>query len=225
MALTTAQAITITTQTGTPYQTDEMSGYETHGNDMVGMQVWAQFSDSTIQSAIWEANGWESGKASAAGFSVSISGDTWNSTWSIQNLLAPPVAGGSAPSIVSFWFFGPSGNTVFDRSWGNQAGTPGSASGNDFEFRLLDSWRNGTATYKDIVNLTGSAAVGDLYASLRVDLNGQSFIAPGATARFYQDADNAAANSPIRPVPDAGATFGLLSLGLAGIGVLRRRLA
>lgn len=213
LLVSTTRAQTIVTVPGTPYQTPSLTDYATYGNEMAGMQVWAKFSDGTTQSAVWTADGATSGNATAAGFKVWQSGDTFNSdSWHLQNLA-------TGVDLKQFGFHGSPGDTVFDIAF-TGGSTPGSESGKTFS--ISTNGYPATATYSNIVNLTGFPAVGDLYESLSVDFDP---IAPGASITFSQDTDQAAVRGSITPVPDTGATLGLITLSLLALGVLRRRLA
>jgi hypothetical protein len=186
---------------------------------MDGMTVWARFSDGSIHTAVWADTGVGSGGASAPGwFNIWESGDTFSSEWSIANVHFSPVG---IVTLNSFGLFGPTGDVVFDRT-SPSPGTTGSASGRDLD---MQAPYDATVTYSDIVNLTGFGAVGDLYASVRVDFDKGSELRPDFVAHFFQDTDNAATKGSITPVPEVATTSVLLGLGLLGIAGARRRLS
>ncbi len=200
------------------YQTPAISTFDTYGNEMAGMDVWVTFSNGTTEHAIWDTTGSQSGAASVGGyFSISESGDTFgNGAWTLQNL-------NRTLSITSFTLLGVSGNTTFDRTFGNQVGTLNSAYGKDFG---IGGNYSVTATYSDELNLTGAAAVGDEWEQLSVAFANGTFFAPDTTAHFTQDTDNAAVKGTITPkVPDAGSTGMMLGMGLIGVAALKRRFA
>jgi len=213
-----ASTITYGEDTGTAYQTPSISTFDTYGNEMSGMDVWVTFSNGSTEHALWEVTGTQAGAATVGGyFTISESGDTYNdSAWTLQNL-------NTSLSITSFTLFGVGGNTIFDRTFGNQIGTPNSALGKDFS---IAGNYNVTATYSDELNLTGAAAVGDEWEELSVAFAKGTFFAPDATAHFTQDTDNAAVSGTITPkVPDAGNTSMMLGMGLVGVAALKRRFA
>lgn len=213
-----ASTINYAEDTGMAYQTPAMSSFNTYGNDMAGMDVWVTFSNGTTQHAIWDTTAGQAGAATVGGyFSISESGDTFNSdAWTLQNL-------NKTLSITSFTLFGVNGNTTFDRTFGGQIGTPGSALGKDFD---MGGNYSVTATYSDELSLTGAAAVGDEWEQLSVAFANGTFFAPNSKIAFTQDADNAAVKGSITPkVPDAGSTSMMLGMGLIGIAALKRRFA
>lgn len=217
-----ASAATIVTQPGVAYQTPALSTFTVTGADMDGMLAWAKFSDGSVQQSVWADDpsvATDDGYAEVAGwFRIDQAGNTFNSlSWTISNLRSPT----DALEITAFGFFGPSGDTVFDLTFGSATGTTGSELGRDFDIPGYTA----TATYSDIVNLTGFPAVGDLYASLGVELSPNSPLRAGASADFSQDTDIAETKGTVTRVPDAGATALLMGLGLAAVSTLRRRLA
>ena len=217
-ALSAAASTVITTaNNGTSYQVPALSGFATSGDEMAGMDAFVTFSDGSIQHANWVATGLATGAASVPGFfTISETGDTFiDNAWTLRNL-------NSSLSITHFTLFGAGDDTVFDRSLGGAMGTEGSALGKDFAMAggnyLI------TATYSDILNLTGLAPVGDEYVQLDVDFDRSTPFGPNASASFSQDTDSAAVHGTITPVPDSGATAMLFGLGLTGLAALRRRL-
>ena len=216
VASATASTITYVQTTGTPYQTPAITAYNTYGNDMAGMQVWVTFSDGLVKQATWQATGSESGAATVAGyFSISESGTTYNDyAWALQNL-------NRTLAITGFTMLGAPGDTTFDRTFGSLVGTPGSALGKDF---TIAGNYTVTATYSDILNLTGFPAVGDEFVSLGVSFNPNTYFQADASTTFTQDTDNAATHGSITIVPDAGSTGMMLGLGLASLAALKRRL-
>jgi hypothetical protein len=213
-----ASTINYAEDTGMAYQTPAISTYNTYGNDMAGMDIWVTFSNGSTEHALWQTTGTQSGAATVGGFfTISETGDTFNNLgWTLQNL-------NSTLSITSFTLLGVNGNTIFDRTFNNQIGTPNSASGKDFSIAGNYSV---TATYSDELNLTGSAAVGDEWEELSVAFARGTFFAPDTSVHFTQDTDNAAVSGTITPkVPDAGSTSMMLGMGLIGVAALKRRFA
>jgi hypothetical protein len=213
-----ASSITYVQDTGTAYQTPAISTFNTYGSDMAGMDVWVTFSDGAVEHTVWSVTGSDAGAATVGGyFSISETGDTFSSrAWTLQNL-------NSTLAITSFTLLGVNGNTTFDRTFGGAVGTPNSALGKDF---AIAGNYSVTATYSDILNLTGAAAVGDEFEQLSVAFDG-SYFGPDSSALFTQDTDNAAVAGTIIPttVPDGASTAMLFGLSLTAVAVLKRRLA
>lgn len=86
---------------------------------------------------------------------------------------------------------------------------------------------NATVTYSDIVNLTGFAAKGDLYASVKVEFDVDTLLAAGTTVTFSQDTDTAAVSGSIvaASVPEGSATVLLAGFALLGLFGAKRRFA
>jgi hypothetical protein len=210
-----ASTVTYVQNVGTPYQVPAFTTSATYGDMMAGMDVWVTFSDNSVRHATWAATGSGAGAATLPGFfSIAESGDTWTSSWTLQNL-------STGLAITSFRLFGAGDDTTFDRTLPSM-GTPGSGSGGDF---TLSGNYVVTATYSDILNLTGSPAVGDEFVSLQVDFDARTLFPAGTSATFTQDTDSAAVHGSITPVPDAGSTGMLLSLGFLALAALKRRIA
>jgi hypothetical protein len=199
-----SQGATIQAQNGTSYYITGLEGFQTTGENMNGLQVWAAFADGSVRSAAW--SGLNSGASVQDWFSISQSGDTFNYPWTIRNLSA-------ANSIVSFGFSGADAGILFDREI-RGFGTPGSANGLDFTF---SDRRPVTAIYSDAVALAGQVPVGDLYTRLTVNLD--SMLSPGAIAQFHQDTDTSSGR--FLTVPDSGSTLLLVLLGFLGVATLQ----
>jgi len=208
--------VTYVQTNGTSYQTPALTGFTTTGNEMAGMGVSVNFSDGTTQTATWAATGADSGAASAANyFTIGESGDTFASNaWTLENL-------SSTLSITGFSLFGVPGNTTFDRVFGGLEGTPGSGSGLDFNI-VGAAGLGVTATYSDILNLTGSPAVGDEFVLLSVGFANP--FAPDAIATFSQDTDSARTSSSIvATAPDEASTLLLVGAAFSVFAGLRRK--
>src|SRR5687767_4204697 len=122
-----AQAATISYSTGgSTTSIPGLTGFQTFGDDMVGITVTAFFNnDPTGVSAIWAATGVGAGAAiSGTAWSLSVSGDTFGAPWTFTNN-----AQGLLTGLV---IDGSTGLTVFDRTFGSAEGTPGSGAGADF---------------------------------------------------------------------------------------------
>jgi len=183
---------------------------------MVGMDVWVSFSNGSVQHAVWSATGAGSGGASVSGyFSITESGTTYNANaWTIDNL-------SRTLAITGFTFFGAPGDTLFDRTFGGQVGTLGSALGKDFS---ISGNYIATATYSDILNLTGYPAVGDEFVRLSVAFNPSTYLSALSGASFAQDTDNAAVHGSITSVPDTASTALMLIVGCGALALAQRRM-
>ncbi len=223
-----AGSFTVTTDVGTLHTTSALSGYATAGDDMVGMNVTAYFSDDFVETVNWSASGVDAGQAVGTGsaWSLSESGNTFATDgWSLTN--------SRSASMLQLVIDGKPGDTMFDvaiDSAGNVLpgqggtasvfGTVGSASGWTFE---TSSDIDMTATYRNAVGLGANAPVGDLYTTL--DLSFTNGLAGGNSIAFTGDTDNAETAGDITPSVPEPTTFIIWSV-FAGIALavgFRRR--
>ena len=188
-----------------------LTGYATSGAMMTGMSVTAMFSGGTNQTLAWAATGGASGGVSGTGWGLSLNGDSWGGNW-LFSITNPTGGMGQLTKLI---LNGNSGYTVFDRTF-TGAGTPGSASGWDFEF-VSGYAGHATATYSDIVSISPDPAVGDLFHMLTIDFDDPQG-GPVAGFAFVQDTDNDSRYGVPEP-----ASLALLGLGLAGLAASRRR--
>ena len=200
-------ALTVNFDAGTTIETDQITNFPATGATMGGMTVTAYSSGLAggYETLSWAVTGPEAGRVSGSGWSLQMTGDTYDSTWTLTT---------TNICMDRLLLDGGPGNTVFDRYWEPFPGTSGSADGHTFEVTSDHSSLDITATYVDLVALSGQAPVGDLYGQLDVVFN--SGLATGSTMTFIADTDN------VSTVPAPGALM-LVAMGTSLAGYLRRR--
>lgn len=217
-------SVTINTSDPTIYTTAALAGATTLGDMMDGMEVSVSYSSgSSPVTAIWADNGASAGKAESAGnFRLSITGDTYDQLWTLENL-----RGTGLGDITEFSINARLGLTVFDIVTSPET-TTGSDVGTPFAFGAGSSTYNALVDYSDALKLDANAnPLHDLFLRIRVRLTDgttTTHLAAGSSLSFYQDTDNSAANAIIEEVPEASTyAAGLALVGLTGYGFLRRR--
>ncbi len=181
-----------------------LTGFTTLGDQMDGMGVTVCFSILGCESRVWADTGPGSGGVTGTGWSMSVSGDTFNiNAWS---LMFSPNQG----QIISILLNG-GPFTLFDRTDPN-TGTDGSAQGRDFDTAdgVID------VTYIDPVAVIPDAPVGDLYHSVLIEWLDAT--GPRESFLFSQDADN-----DIRLLVPEPATLALMGIAALGLALTRRR--
>ena len=215
-----AGTITTTGQiNGTTVNATDLTGFSTFGDAMTGMTVNAMFGGGTV-SCIWAVTGVGSGGCAGSSvgigsFSVAQSGDTFSNDWTLTNTT---LVGAVPIPLLSVFFDGLPGKTVFDRTFGGATGTNGSALGADATGTTSSGQPNGAATYIDQVATLGNPPVGDIFARLRIDFgNG---LAPQATATWIADTDSIGVRGGGNtPEPS---TWAMLLLGGCALAAVKR---
>ncbi len=191
-----------------------LTGFVTTGADMTGLRVSATFSNGFNQSLSWATTGATSGGVSGTGWGLSLAGDSFTTNWNFT--FASP---GSLLQLTQLILDGSTGLTVFDRTFGNATGTPGSALGLDFSFAASTCGSCvANATYSGLTSIGAAPAVGDLWQILTVDFVNST--GPRTNWSFVQDTDNDSRFVPGIPEPE---TYALMLGGLGLMGWLGRR--
>jgi len=149
---------------------------------MGGMQVTANFLDGTFQRTTWGARGGRSGGAIGSGWSLTQSGNTYDSPWTFIN---------SGQGITSLIIDAIPGNTVFDTYpfLNGPLQTPNSAEG--WEFQTTSGQRPTSYTYTDPIDISR----GDLFGKLSLYWN-NGF---AGVMQFRADTDSGSGRDPVRP--------------------------
>ena len=200
-----AVTLSVSYDAGVLNTTTAIPGGTTNGAQMAGMSVTAFFSGGTSQTGTWLATGPIAGGVTGVGWSLIESGDTFLTSWTLNNT-------GGMPLTRLLIDAGP-GNTVFDTiAVGSVFGTAGSNNGFSFSVISISAPDQNdviTATYRDAIALGGAAPAGDLFR--RLDINFVNGLSAGSNVVFRADTDNITGDlRPVRSVPDAMSTlFGL----------------
>jgi hypothetical protein len=228
-ALPASAQVTVIASNGNLFQTSGLSAVATTGSDMDGMLVTANFVNGTSETRAWADISSGVGGVSGTGWLLQASGNTIGAgAWVLGST--------NAIGISSIVLNGAPGRTIFDRTFGNAIGTPGSSNGRDFDVTFGLANFAITAEYTNILRLNQDPPVGDLYTTLRITFTspagGFARQSPtqGRFLRFTQDTDNAAVGAPINPVPTGApepGTLALLAIGAVGFGgfAMRRKKA
>lgn len=182
---------------GTPRETDHgvRSDTSSRGVDLEGAQITATYADGTSETLTWKAlDPYTTGGASGTDINMFF-GYSWHELTTTKTLASLSIDLSPA-------------NSVFDTTtaMGDDPGdpsTPGSLNG--FPFKLGPDYEDTageiTATYSGIVNLSGSAPVGDLYTTLTIDFSGLP--GGGLLGRLDWNSDIDTMTGPFKDVLDA----------------------
>lgn len=197
--------VTVNRSGANPQETTAIAAYATYGDDMIGMLVTANDTDTQIWGALTGTYG-----VQGNGWSLTESGHTFSSNWTTLTTTA---------GLDSLFIDAGPGDTIFDTLNG-QDYTPGSADGREFDLTSLTNY-NGhiDVTYSGPVSLSGQAFQGDLYRYMLIEFS-ETFT---GSLGFRADTDNAAFSGDITPTVPAPGALVLAGLGTSLAGVLRRR--
>ncbi|MEM6425266.1 MAG: hypothetical protein AAF728_08920 [Cyanobacteria bacterium P01_D01_bin.128] len=228
----------------TAQATTVLTGFQTSGADMVGMEITVNFLSGLSETATWQFLGGSSGGASSSSWSLVQSGNTFNdfnNPWQFRY--------SGTDLISSLVIDAVPGNTVFD-TVSAAVVTPGSADGGSFEF--LGGVSPTAVDYSVPIDISQ----GDLFGKLTLTWDGG--FGPGGLD-FLSDTDSGTISNPVTPVdpdpvdpdpidpdpvdpdpidpdpvdpdpvsiPEPGMVLGLIGLGAWGLKrtLVRRRLA
>lgn len=153
---------------GTPRETDfgVRANTASRGVDLEGAQITATYADGTTETLTWHAlDPYTYGGASGDNIDMQYGFD-WHELTTTKTLVSLSIDLSPANSVYD--------TTTAYGDDPSDPSTPGSLNG--FPFQLSPDYQDIggdiTAQYSGIVNITGSAAVGDLYTTLTIDFSG-----------------------------------------------------
>lgn len=200
---------TTSASAGTTFNTADLTGFQTSGDDMAGSKVTVFFTGGGSSTANWTS----AGSAIGTGWSLGLAGDSFSSPWTLTNTGNTGIAG--------FSFDGVPGNTVFDIVSG-PTNSPGSSNGNAFGDADASSGVTfATAAYTNRLTV-GGVFYGDLYTQMNVNFTGS--LGSRGVFKFVADTDNAlAATGGITPSIPEPETYALMLAGLGMMAYMARR--
>ncbi|MGB7441282.1 MAG: PKD domain-containing protein [Coleofasciculaceae cyanobacterium] len=163
-------------------QATTLTGFQTNGNNMSGIQVRASFLNGASETITWIPTNNISGGAFGSSWSLTQSGDTFSYAWSLSN---------TGVGITSLVIDAIPGNTVFDTYplLEGPLQTPGSAEG--WEFVTLPGEGPNSYAYSDPIDISQ----GDLFGTLSLYWS-SGFV---GDMIFGADTDSGSNNDPVQP--------------------------
>jgi hypothetical protein len=192
-----------------PAQAFSLTGFQTTGSQMGGIQVTANYLGGGSQTALWNPTGLAAGGAFGSGWSLTQVGDTYTAPWTFST------NAGFTQQIASLIINAIPGNTVFDTisetvvdGVPTAEGTPGSGDGKPFT--VLSGQAPSSFAYSTDI----AGAENDLKGVLSLFWTG------GFTGQLSFLADT---DKPIQEAVPEPTTIAGIALAAAGLARLRRR--
>ena len=202
LAASPLAAQTVQRENGTLHFTDQLTSNITAAGELAGAILGVTYADQTREDFVWQDLGNNSGGVENSQFTFTVtSPDVFTVPWNFTNL---------GQDIIGFELDTTSAQVLFDLDPG---GTQGSGNGGR-QFQLENGtdlpFSSITATYSNIVALTGSPPVGDLYTNLVVNLSQP--LQANQSIVFSNDLDSSV--TEIFTVPEPGGLPILLAVAL-----------
>lgn len=194
-----AATAAVTVGTVLPVEATTLTGFETTGADMAGMEVTINYAGGGFDTAFWSAFGGTSGGALGSDWSLSNSGNTFASPWNFNYTGSNRVSSLVINAIP--------GKTVFDI--GTNPSTPQSFGGQSFDLLF------GLAPTNFKYSVPIDISTGDLFGTL--SLFWDKGFTSSDTLSFRADTDNATDFPEPKSVPEPTAILSLLAIATLGL--------